>query len=649
MLSVYNNTLASTAATYVDKYTQAVNSSIEKLSSGKKVNSAADAPGETGFNSKFQAAIISNKKMTSNIQDLISQMQTADSAITGLGGVEGLLASVREKIIASQNSTLTANDKQELQNEIEDFIDEIGRVTDSTEFNTMKLLNGNMIGSVTSSNADLGGYVTKKLDASSSYAFTDITGASYHQLENSVDAAVTTGTTTDYTDSDGAATLLVSSGTTVTGTDYELIFSNSTDFNVYNSSGTLITSSSVNDNFTIDGLTMIVSSSGTISGDDKINFTTGTGATALTTNDGGNRGSSVDLSSASWDGNVMMHSYFDIKFDYDGSTLKYAAFNKDGEQMGDWAAEGSEFTSYSDSKLSGSSFTFSATGSAKGDIWRLELAAFDSLETAGGTFVIDSPDGTTSIAYDGDDRLSDVAASINSLGDGIVTATFDNDADDLTMTAVDKGVAGKLRIYDSSGDFASTLSFSTVSSTGTDATLTYQGETFTSSTGYFNSLIDGLKIEVADTADIPSGQLSVTNRSKTSATNFNGGAEIEYYIKNLTPESLGLKTVDGNYTIDVTSNSGSDSALTLIDSVQDSVSLEAARVGSTINALSSHVSYLQSTTNNYEEVYSNHTDTNFAEESTNYYTSRALLDTASAMEAQANLIPSRVLALLGIT
>ena len=94
-----SNPIASRSGLYLNRYQEAVNNSIEKLSSGKKFNSASDAPSETGYINRFRASILSMKKLSDNLQDNMSMLQTADYAITGSGGIASILQTIREKIL----------------------------------------------------------------------------------------------------------------------------------------------------------------------------------------------------------------------------------------------------------------------------------------------------------------------------------------------------------------------------------------------------------------------------------------------------------------------------------------------------------------------------------------------------------------------
>lgn len=652
-ISFASNTLASTSGLYLSRYQQAVNQSIEKLSSGKKFNSASDSPGETGYINRFRAAIMSYKKLNDNLQDNMSLLQTADNAISGIGGISTILQSLREKTVEAQNTSLTSQDKANLQQEVEDLIDELDRVASSTEFNTKKLLNGETGAKLTSSDSGLAGYATGAV-GSSSYYFTDILGATRHELDAGTaptGTASTAGSDYDYTASLGTTGTFTLSGSATIDGSFDMVFTSGTNFSVYNNSTGVITAAgSVGTQFTVNGLGITIGSDGTYKTDYKYNFSLSAGNTALVSAEEGNRGTGTAISGASWGSDAMLNSYFDIQFQYDGGSMKYAAFDQDGNRMGSWVASGSKFTAYDSSQLNGSSFTFSATNAGVGDIWRVQFANYDSLQSAGGTLVVSNADSSFSVSYTGADRLSDIVSQINENGAGIATAELDTSTGSsiLKIYAADYGEEPRLSTYDSTGNLVSALGLAEKSGTGTDASLKYNSKAYTSADGYFYNVADNVVFEAANDADISSGYVSVSDTSLSQAMNANGPDGITIFIRDLTAQGLGLTRADGTYSMDVTTSSGAESAQLLVDSAINTADGVAAEIGSLVNSLDSHTSYIQSMYTDYQSNLSLHEDTDFAEETTNYYAASAARDTAAAMTAQANLQPQRVLQLLGI-
>ncbi len=112
--------------------------SMAKLSSGLRINSAADDAAGLAISEKMRGQIRGLNRANSNIQDGISLIQVADGA---LNEVHSILQRGRELSVQAANGTLTEADKQMIQDEISQLKKEVDRISNTTEFNTMKLLN----------------------------------------------------------------------------------------------------------------------------------------------------------------------------------------------------------------------------------------------------------------------------------------------------------------------------------------------------------------------------------------------------------------------------------------------------------------------------------------------------------------------------
>lgn len=133
----------------------AASKSLEKLSSGLAINSAADNAAGLAISEKMRGQIRGLDQASSNAQDAISLVQTAEGA---LNETESILQRMRELSVQSANDTATDADRTEMQKEISQLKDEIDRISDDTEFNTKKLLNGSIgnTGNITTDNHVLG-------------------------------------------------------------------------------------------------------------------------------------------------------------------------------------------------------------------------------------------------------------------------------------------------------------------------------------------------------------------------------------------------------------------------------------------------------------------------------------------------------------
>ncbi|AET69168.1 flagellin/flagellar hook associated protein [Desulfosporosinus orientis DSM 765] len=112
--------------------------SMGKLSSGLRINSAADDAAGLSISEKMRAQIRGMNQARRNIQDGISLLYVADGS---LGEVHSLLQRGRELSVQAANGTLTTSDKQNLQQEIGQIVSGIDRIANNTEFNTIKILN----------------------------------------------------------------------------------------------------------------------------------------------------------------------------------------------------------------------------------------------------------------------------------------------------------------------------------------------------------------------------------------------------------------------------------------------------------------------------------------------------------------------------
>lgn len=113
--------------------------SLEKLSSGLRINRAGDDAAGLAISEKMRGQIRGLDMASKNAQDGISLIQTAEGA---LNETHSILQRMRELAVQSSNDTNTDTDRAELQKEVSQLKDEIDRIGNTTEFNTKKLLNG---------------------------------------------------------------------------------------------------------------------------------------------------------------------------------------------------------------------------------------------------------------------------------------------------------------------------------------------------------------------------------------------------------------------------------------------------------------------------------------------------------------------------
>ena len=121
----------------------AAGKSMEKLSSGLRINRAGDDAAGLAISEKMRGQIRGLTQSSRNAADGISMIQTAEGA---LNETTNILQRMRELAVQASNDTNTTSDRNEIQKEIDALTQEVDRIANNTEFNTQKLLNGNKNG-----------------------------------------------------------------------------------------------------------------------------------------------------------------------------------------------------------------------------------------------------------------------------------------------------------------------------------------------------------------------------------------------------------------------------------------------------------------------------------------------------------------------
>lgn len=114
--------------------------SMEKLSSGLRINRAGDDAAGLAISEKMRAQVRGLDQASRNSQDGISLIQTAEGA---LNETHNILQRMRELAVQGANDTNVKDDRDQIGKEIKQLQEEINRIADQTEFNTQKLLNTN--------------------------------------------------------------------------------------------------------------------------------------------------------------------------------------------------------------------------------------------------------------------------------------------------------------------------------------------------------------------------------------------------------------------------------------------------------------------------------------------------------------------------
>ncbi|OPX90125.1 MAG: Flagellin [Pelotomaculum sp. PtaB.Bin013] len=144
---IYHNIPALNAWRNLSVNNSSMSKSLEKLSSGLRINRAADDAAGLAISEKMRGQIRGLNQAVRNSQDGISLIQTAEGA---LNESHSILQRMRELAVQAANDTLTSNDRAEIQKEVDQLTSELNRIANTTEFNTKKLLDGSAAALVSS-------------------------------------------------------------------------------------------------------------------------------------------------------------------------------------------------------------------------------------------------------------------------------------------------------------------------------------------------------------------------------------------------------------------------------------------------------------------------------------------------------------------
>jgi len=139
MTSINTNIGALVAQKNMDQNAKSMDQALERISSGLRINSAADDAAGSAIAAKMESQVRSLGVAIRNANDAISLTQTAEGA---LGEVENILQRIRELTVQAGNSTLNDTDRSQIQAEVNALSSEIDAISRRTNFNGVNLLDG---------------------------------------------------------------------------------------------------------------------------------------------------------------------------------------------------------------------------------------------------------------------------------------------------------------------------------------------------------------------------------------------------------------------------------------------------------------------------------------------------------------------------
>ena len=657
----------------------AVTKSLEKLSSGFRINRAGDDAAGLAISEKMKAQITGLETASSNAQDGISLIQTAEGNLTE---VHSMLNRMVELATKSANGTYTQTERDALQAEVDQLLDEIDRISQSANFNGAKLLDGTMglnkeaftigdTGAVAGkAGTDLTGQLTLPTDGSAAagnVAF-HLGGASVAQVNPSFSIDVADLTLTSKADNKdatigvGGATFTLTfanAGDSLSGSDLaDAIVAAGTAGNDTNYAGLgLAATDKVVD---VGGAVFKVTSDGT-----KVNFE------YLAQKAGANTEATVDTVIDTTKATAINNAI--------GSAVTVTAAAADFDQTGavhhntinvtqavgkvDGARAGMDVTLTANVVKPGQTltiddktFTF-VEWDGKSALGENEIGinkAYDLTTTAGQTsaiddvvnqlshkettnFVIEAKDATTihigqkvgnSEVYDTEAKLKAVvSAATASTGAGT----------ELTVNAGKINAGDSIRVGDKTYTFGDGDGKIALGTNGADAianltkALEADGYTVTP---------NGSKLVISGTTGQPPPAITgggLTLQIGDTADDYN---KMTVAVANMSAKGLGLDNLK------ITSETLASSAIDTVKNAINTVSSQRANLGALQNRLEHTINNLDVAVENLSAANSRIRDTDMAKEMMNYTKMNVLVQSAQAMLAQANQQPQSVLQLL---
>jgi flagellin len=566
----------------LNKNTTLMNSSLEKLSSGYSINSASDNAAGLAISEKMRSQIQGLDQASSNSQDAISLAQTADGA---LDETTSILERMRELAVQASSDTLTDDDRSSIQDEVDELTQEIDRISNDTEYNTKKLLNGDS-GATTS----VSGTNSAAINTATTVAGNNTDSGTYVVNYTAVATQATTGLATSTTGITAA-------------TDSASAFAGDIEIN-----GTTIT---VDSNDTIQGVLKRINDEADTTGV-TASLNTDTSGNYYIALNNATYGSDSEVTVAA--DNATLTGLFNATASTTATSVTVNGTDAAGTINGAAAtADGNTLTA----------FGLTVTGNDA------ELAALNTAyATTNATAVALVASTSATAATDLTSLVSALSASTAS------TATADNAAASAYTAAVAGGNATTIA--------TTKAALYTTAAASTDATVVTAGTTSTASNTAAKAATDALALIPVATSDVTVDSSSAL----TFQVGANSNQTMTLSIGDMDASSLGVAGEDADTGLDMSTVDNASDALTAIDAAIKKVSAERSNLGAVQNSLESNINNLDTESENLTSAESNIRDTDMASEMAEYTKLSVITQAATAMLSKANQQPQQVLTLL---
>jgi flagellin len=612
MASVINTNIASlNAQRNLTTSQSALTNSLQRLSSGLRINSAKDDAAGMAIADRMTSQINGLNQAGRNANDGISLAQTAEGALSSID--EGLQR-IRTLALQSANSTNSASDRAALNSEVQSALAEISRVSSTTQFNGINLLDGTF----QNSQFQVGANANQTIKISIAGASTNQIGA-YQQKGNAVSANAFTGAGFTITASGSSSPVTIGASVQTGTAGNNLITADSAA-----AKATAINAKSAQTGVTATATNSVtgagpVARSGLASGDLVINGVS-IGAVAASTSavtQGQNAATAINAQSsltgvsASADastGALTLTAADGRNIDIKSKTADAAGATAIQNATGLDASAGANASGHQVTTLT---LAAGATGSGAGS-----LSEHDTVTVGGQTYEF-AQSGSTVASGNVKVDIGTLGGTAAAAGDALKAAVQDQYTKGNTSVVVSGSGTGLTFTDDKLGGTAAP-SFTAAST----------GITSFANTTPATAAADGNGVTTRGTLTLSSG------------TDFtvSGGADA-----GLTGTTSGLTSLSKT---DISTLDGANAAIALVDGAMSQVNSMRANLGAVQNRFSSTISNLQSSSENITAARSRIQDTDFAAETASMTRGQILQQAGTAMLAQANSLPNGVLSLL---
>ena len=641
-----------------------ITEATERLSSGKRVNTASDDPSVIGPIARLNSKILSVSKGIQNGGDAKVLSQTADGA---LSQITNLLSRIRELAVQGGNTTLTSADRTTLQVEVDAYLAEIDSLTKITNFNTIKLLDGStskvsfIVGDSKDSQIDItltktdstalglsGASGVKEFTSGRVTAFNYSTNLVASDIKINSQNALAATLTSNLSSGNNTATALV----TAINANSNTHGATATGFNKLNSAA--INNLTMSNTFTINGDAISVQTSltdlvteinqeasgvtATLNSDNTITLSNTTGNDIAIA---GNAPADAGFTAGTYLGYIKLENV-------DGTFVKIEAMTKangyasNSGNIDDLARFGFNEVDTTTQIRSDLVTTNALTTSHDIKINDITIGASSSSSAAAKAIAINDVSTSTNVTASGDNLVtfstinyseaSSVGSKISINGNAINFSSVTNAAG--AISAINSASIGDII---ASSNSAGELQLASAS--GADITVAQSGTLGVFNEGYIDAT--GSTISLNSTRTFK-GQIILTHTAgdiiKISGDNVN---ELGFQA-----QASSSASVPGSI-ISVSSSTNATSALTSIDTAIDTIANTRANFGAAENRIDHKISNLLNIRNTSATRLSQIEDADFALETAKLTKAQIMSQAASSMLAQANAGADVVLKLVG--